>query len=642
MLYLEEYICMFGGRHMGKQEKDSKEVELRQELLLEEKKCKSLKLELEFYKRYDTVSGLYNRTTFYAETKKMLLDNRQMQFVMLRMDIERFKIINELWGREEGDKLLRYIGDKLRYKLSMNPLITFGRTEADIFYICFVYSEDNDMKMIDYIEKILSEYEIDFEIVPYFGMYVIKNHDMPINLMCDRTNLAIRTIKGNYIKRYAYYDENLRKAMLWEQEIVNQMATALLEKQFVIYLQPQCNIQTGVPVAAEVLVRWNYPKRGMIFPGDFIPIFERNGLIMKLDAYVWEESCKLIRKWLDEGKHPHPISVNVSRINLYNPKLCDTIIGMVEKYDLPVKLLELEITESAYSDSQNLLISVMERLQKYGFTVLMDDFGSGYSSLNMLKEAVVDILKLDLIFLSGEDKMARGGNILASVVRMAKWLKLACIAEGVETKEQVDFLRSIGCTIAQGYYYAKPMPIDEYEIYLERMEESGPYTYDNLEEPMSMDAVWDPTAPVNAMFNSMISAVGIYEYSKGHIEAIRLNDSYFDMIGETREEYYQSEVPLESRIYEEDQEIIQNMYLQALETKEITEGLFRRICKNGKLLWLHTKIRYFTGDKHRVLFYAAINDVTREKEREFALEKENQELKQLVILLKKELGERMS
>ncbi|MEG2440137.1 MAG: EAL domain-containing protein [Acetivibrio sp.] len=627
---------------MGKQEKDSKEVELRQELLLEEKKCKSLKLELEFYKRYDTVSGLYNRTTFYAETKKMLLDNRQMQFVMLRMDIERFKIINELWGREEGDKLLRYIGDKLRYKLSMNPLITFGRTEADIFYICFVYSEDNDMKMIDYIEKILSEYEIDFEIVPYFGMYVIKNHDMPINLMCDRTNLAIRTIKGNYIKRYAYYDENLRKAMLWEQEIVNQMATALLEKQFVIYLQPQCNIQTGVPVAAEVLVRWNYPKRGMIFPGDFIPIFERNGLIMKLDAYVWEESCKLIRKWLDEGKHPHPISVNVSRINLYNPKLCDTIIGMVEKYDLPVKLLELEITESAYSDSQNLLISVMERLQKYGFTVLMDDFGSGYSSLNMLKEAVVDILKLDLIFLSGEDKMARGGNILASVVRMAKWLKLACIAEGVETKEQVDFLRSIGCTIAQGYYYAKPMPIDEYEIYLERMEESGPYTYDNLEEPMSMDAVWDPTAPVNAMFNSMISAVGIYEYSKGHIEAIRLNDSYFDMIGETREEYYQSEVPLESRIYEEDQEIIQNMYLQALETKEITEGLFRRICKNGKLLWLHTKIRYFTGDKHRVLFYAAINDVTREKEREFALEKENQELKQLVILLKKELGERMS
>ncbi|MEG1992638.1 MAG: diguanylate cyclase, partial [Acetivibrio sp.] len=204
---------------MGKQEKDSKEVELRQELLLEEKKCKSLKLELEFYKRYDTVSGLYNRTTFYAETKKMLHDNRQMQFVMLRMDIERFKIINELWGREEGDKLLRYIGDKLRYKLSMNPLITFGRTEADIFYICFVYSEDNDMKMIDYIEKILSEYEIDFEIVPYFGMYVIKNHDMPINLMCDRTNLAIRTIKGNYINRYAYYDDKLRKAMLWEQEI---------------------------------------------------------------------------------------------------------------------------------------------------------------------------------------------------------------------------------------------------------------------------------------------------------------------------------------------------------------------------------------------------------------------------------------
>ncbi|MFA9464285.1 MAG: putative bifunctional diguanylate cyclase/phosphodiesterase [Velocimicrobium sp.] len=441
-------------------------MSVEEELVLEREKNKKLQMELQFYQRFDAVSGLYNRVTFYSQTKTMLMENCEKRFVMLRMDIERFKVINELWGRAEGDHLLRYIGNMLRSALCSKSNVTFGRTEADIFYICFLYTEKAVNDMISYIEKILEEYKVDFRIVPYFGLYIIVNHDMPINLMCDRTNLAIRTIKGNYMKRVAYYDDNLRKTMLWEQEIINQMGNALSNEEFQIYLQPKCDIQSGRPVGAEALVRWSHPERGVLSPADFIPIFEKNRFIIKLDFYVWEQTCMLLRRWIDEGKRPHPISVNVSRINLHNPKLCDILIELIETYQIPPSLLELEITESAYVDNQKRLVGVIENLQAYGFVVLMDDFGSGYSSLNMLKEAVVDILKLDLVFLTGDDKQNRGGNILASVMNMAGWLNLSVIAEGVETKEQAEFLRSIGCQVAQGYYYAKPMPIKDYETYL--------------------------------------------------------------------------------------------------------------------------------------------------------------------------------
>lgn len=466
------YKCLCYGENIEKYtnfgEVGSKTVKIEEELKLEKEKNKRLEKELKFYRRFDVVSGLYNRVTFHIETSEMLMNNRLKRFALLRMDIERFKVINELWGREEGDRLLRYIGEKLRQKLLSYNNGTFGRSEADIFYLCFPYTRENLNDIVSYIDRILREYKMDFQIIPYFGVYIILNHDMPINLMCDRSNLALRSIKGNYMKRVAYYDENMRQAMFWEQEMINQMGSALSKQQFEIYLQPQCDIKTGQPVSAEALVRWNHPEKGIISPGEFIPIFEKNQFIMKLDYYVWEHTCMLLRRWMDEERQVHPISVNVSRINLHNPKFCKIIKELVDKYEIPPKMLELEITETAYSDNQIRLTRIIEQLQSYGFKVLMDDFGSGYSSLNMLKETVVDVLKLDLAFLYGDNKKNRGENILASVIRMAKWMDLAVIAEGVETKEQADFLQEIGCVIAQGYYYARPMPVAEYENYLEQ------------------------------------------------------------------------------------------------------------------------------------------------------------------------------
>lgn len=201
----------------------------------------------------------------------------------------------------------------------------------------------------------------------------------------------------------------------------------------------------------------------MISPGEFIPIFERNGFITKLDYYVWEKTCKLLAGWIAEGKKPSPVSVNISRVSLYNPRLVEAICGLTDRYHIPRELLELELTESAYTTNPKAIKETMERLQKEGFSILMDDFGSGYSSLNVLKDIAVDVLKIDMKFLSDTDQEGRSQNILASVVRMAKWLNLPVIAEGVERREQVDFLHSVGCEYVQGFYFARPMPVSDYE-----------------------------------------------------------------------------------------------------------------------------------------------------------------------------------
>ncbi|MEG0216548.1 MAG: EAL domain-containing protein, partial [Hungatella sp.] len=263
-----------------------------------------------------------------------------------------------------------------------------------------------------------------------------------------------------------------------EQEITNDMKYALENGQFEIYLQPQYNIHTKLPCGAEALVRWMHPKKGMLSPGIFIPIFERNGFITKLDYYVWEQACRCLHEWILQGIKPYPISVNVSRVDLYNPKLVETFLELVDRYEIEPRLLNLELTESAYTDNPIAMKKMMERLQEHGFLIMMDDFGSGYSSLSLLKDILVDVLKIDMQFLSKTEIPGRGENIIASVIRMAKWLNIPVIAEGAESGDQVDFLRSVGCDFVQGYYFARPMPVSDYEQLCIRLSLNVPLIFD--------------------------------------------------------------------------------------------------------------------------------------------------------------------
>ena len=255
----------------------------------------------------------------------------------------------------------------------------------------------------------------------------------------------------------------MRQQVLKEQKIINAMERAIENKEFAIYLQPKYNLQDESIIGAEALVRWNSRDNGFISPGDFIPVFENNGFVYDVDKFIWEETCRYLRKWLDEGRYVRPVSVNVSRIDLYEPKLVSHLVGLRSKYRLPPKYLELEITESAYTEDPEQIISMTKQLSDAGFTILMDDLGSGYSSLNMLKDIQIDVLKLDMGFLKSSDHSAKGGNILSAIMQMAHGLKMQTIAEGVETREQVEFLKKIGCQCVQGFYFARPMTAAEFE-----------------------------------------------------------------------------------------------------------------------------------------------------------------------------------
>ena len=416
---------------------------------------------VDYLATYDELTGIYNKQAFYAKTKEMLLDNPDKNFDLLRINIERFKVLNDLFGESTGDKLLRYIGKFLK-EINL-PLCVSGRLYADNFVVCYEAGKGDSQRMINTLQMVADSFAINNRTILSFGLYRIDDKTLPVSVMCDRANMALWKAKGNFKKTYCEYDEKMRQQVLKEQKIINAMEMAIKNKEFNLYLQPKYEIKNGTIIGAEALVRWISQENGFISPGDFIPVFENNGFVYEVDKFIWEETCRYLRKWLNEGRKVYPISVNVSRIDLYDPKLVKHLVDLREKYQLPPQYLELEITESAYTEDPEQIITITRQLREEGFVILMDDFGTGYSSLNLLKDIQIDVLKLDMGFLKSSDYSAKGGNILTAIFKMAESLKMQAIAEGVETKEQVEFLKSIGCKYVQGFYYSKPLPVDEFE-----------------------------------------------------------------------------------------------------------------------------------------------------------------------------------
>lgn len=416
---------------------------------------------VDYLSTYDELTGVYNKQAFYAKTKEMLLDNPEKNFDLLRINVERFKVLNDLFGEATGDKLLRYIGKFLK-EINL-PLCVSGRLYADNFAVCYEAGKGDSRRMINTLQMVADSFAINNRTILSFGLYRIDDKTLPVSVMCDRANMALWKAKGNFKTPYCEYDEKMRQKVLKEQKIINAMEKAIQNKEFNLYLQPKYDMEKGTIVGAEALVRWISHENGFISPGDFIPVFENNGFVYEVDKFIWEESCRCLRKWLDEGLEVHPISVNVSRIDLYDPKLVDHLVGLREKYHLPADYLQLEITESAYTEDPEQIIAITNKLREVGFLILMDDFGTGYSSLNMLKDVHLDVLKLDMGFLKKSCCSLRSRSIISAIIQMAKNLHMQTIVEGVETQEHVEFLKSLGCRYAQGYYYSKPLPVDEFE-----------------------------------------------------------------------------------------------------------------------------------------------------------------------------------
>ena len=423
--------------------------------------------QLKYLAEYDALTGIYNKTKFFDATRKMLDANRFRRFAFLRFDVNRFSLVNSFFGVAEGDRLLKYIAQGIQAYANDRLPFTYGRAEGDVFGMCMTYSAEEQIRhMMQFCKKHLSAYPLDYDISPNCGIYLVDNHDMPVEKMYDRATLAAKRCKGDYVTAYAFYNDEMGQSVEKEQEIINEMNTAMEKDQFTIYLQPKFNLANNTYEGAEALVRWIHPQKGLITPGDFIPVFEKNGFISVLDNCVWEKACMLLKKWMDSGIAFHPISVNVSRVNLYNPGFVDSLCKLTEKYNIPKACLNLELTESAYVENPQNMIRTINRLHDNGFLIMMDDFGSGYSSLNILKDIDVDVLKIDMRFLSRTELPHKSEQIIASVVQMAKGLGIATIAEGVETKEQAGLLWRTGCDYAQGYFFAKPMPVGDYEKHI--------------------------------------------------------------------------------------------------------------------------------------------------------------------------------
>lgn len=416
---------------------------------------------------HDALTGLYNREKFFSETRRIIDDYPDVTFAFLRIDIDQFSLINSFWGNSEGDRLINHMASAIKLVEDRFPVCTFGRINADVFCVCLPFDEDYLALIVEDAKNDLRSYNENYIIKATFGVYVVTNPKEPVAIMFEKASMAARQCKGRYNSYIGHYTQAMEDRLKWEQEIANQMQHALDEGQFIPWIQPKYHLSSEKPCGGEALVRWDHPSKGILSPGLFVPVFERNGFITKLDYNLWGRVCALLRGWKDKGYDPHPISVNISRIDMYNPNIVGLICGLTEKYGISAELLNLELTESAYMDNPDQMKRTVEELKERGFTILMDDFGSGYSSLNTLKEIPVDILKIDMNFLQDSGDGKRSEIILASTVSMADQMEMPVIVEGVETLEQAEFLKSIGCGYVQGYYYGRPMPVGQYQSLME-------------------------------------------------------------------------------------------------------------------------------------------------------------------------------
>ncbi len=415
------------------------------------------------YLQKDHLTGVYSHEVFCKKVSEILKNDRDTEYAIVYSDMENFKLLKDLFGENTGDSILVYMAKVFKHFVAKDELC--GRMEADHFVLFIRYHKDTIKENLESIVKVINDFPVNMTIRLRFGIYKVDDRSMSVHAMCNRAIFAVDTIKGRYGQYVAFYDEKIYEQQLHEQETLNYMEEAISQKQFKVYFQPKYDLNAEHVAGAEALVRWVHPKKGFMNPAEFIPLFEKNGFITELDKYVWDMTCSYIEKWEKLGYPTVPISVNVSRTDIYNPDFIDIIMEIINKHHLKPENIHLEITETAYTDNPRQIINVVKELKLKGFVIEMDDFGSGYSSLNMLNELPIDILKLDMGFVQGNLKM-NSNNILSFVIGLAKWMDYAVVAEGVETEEQIQMLRNMDCNYVQGYYYAQPMPPDEFEAYM--------------------------------------------------------------------------------------------------------------------------------------------------------------------------------
>ena len=562
----------------------------------------------------DELTGCFNFEGFKLKTLQLFSERTGKKYAIVFGNIKGFKFINEEFGYETGDQLICQWAHIISSDVSEGEAC--ARMSADNMVALLAYEseeqlfwrvQENNNKIKGLLNHINCKYEVEIAV----GIYVLNDKDMEqgnISRMLDCANMAQKSIKNQSGGRIAFYDDSLWAKQVREQEICRYLRDSMEQRTIKVWFQPQYDYGNGRIIGAEALSRWNHPTLGEIYPGEYIPILEEKGLIFHFDRYIWEECCRYMRQWMDlYGKMiAVSFSVNVSRIDAGDVNFYAELERLVEKYQIPRGMLHLEITEGSYMNQPEKLIEVVTYLQTMGYVVEMDDFGSGYSSLNMLKDVPVDILKIDLRFLDDAHNSFRGGMILNSVIRMAQWLDIPVIAEGVETKEQADFLKNMGCNLMQGYFFAQPLPAEEFEIVLrDTLLESFNYNFQG-DALYNISEFLDSRSKSSFIFNECIGGAILLEFSEENLSPILVNDAFFEVIAIERSKCTKYRNHLIAFFNEKNAEIARNTLREAGQKGVSSCELFVEDSQR----WISCSCRCISsGTKGQVIF-VLVEDVT--------------------------------
>ncbi len=558
----------------------------------------------------DALTGLLTRKAFLLKTEQFIAANPGKKYSLIAFDFDNFKSSNSLYGVEKCNEFLAFTAREMMKAL---PEGISGRYGGDQYILFFESEHDFDMQRLTRISKlILDKAPIPHQIVK-MGIYTPIDVELPIVICCDRAFLSISRIKGKYGKDYAFFEEELQSQLLNEQRIIETMERALEECQFQVFYQPKHETISGNIAGAEALVRWNHPEYGFMSPGQFIPLFERNGFIVKLDSFVLEQVCKDIQRWKQDGLPLVPISVNVSRRDFIESGCIDKQYQIVEKYNIDHSLLHMEVTESLYSENTDLIISQVKRTQEMGFVIEMDDFGAGYSSLGSLSTFPLNVLKLDISFVRN---IVKNEIVIENIIKMAHRMGLLVIAEGAETVEQFKILRTLGCDYIQGYYFSKPLPVKEFEAYLKKSSvlscgnitlRDFAKTRTSLSEDMLMAA------------NEVAEGIpgGFFSYhADGGLELISFNSELIRMYGCSTAEEFRDYVGNSfcGIVHPDDFTRVQrSIDMQITEHNNIDYVEYRIKAKDGSVKYVKDYGRFVKTKNYGDIFYVFLNDITLEE-----------------------------
>ena len=410
----------------------------------------------------DELTGLYTRSFFYEYAQQLERYHPEWEMDAVAINIDRFHLVNELYGREFGDRVLRLLARRIQMFLSTTDGIGC-RQEGDAFFLYCVHRDDYE-EVLEEIQKGLAGISRTVRIRLRIGVYANVDHKLDIGRQFDRAKTACDMLRTVITKSVLIYDNALHRKELYSEQLINDLPKALEQHQIQVFYQPKYNIRGDKPVlsSAEALVRWKHPDLGMVSPGDFIPLFESNGLITSVDNYVWYEAARQLKAWRDEYGVDFRLSINISRVDIYDPEIVEKLVNIADEFELPRETLLLEITESAYSEDAAQLVGVVEELRSRGFLIEMDDFGSGYSSLGSICQLPVDVIKLDMKFIESVRENEKGLRLIKLIMDVADSLSAPVVAEGVETAEECEMLRQVGCSVVQGYYFSRPVSAEEF------------------------------------------------------------------------------------------------------------------------------------------------------------------------------------